>query len=68
MGKIVVDNIDRSAGVACIEIGEHFVSLPISLLPHNIHEGAVLKLVIDEDASKTREEIIKELENSLFED
>ena len=66
MGKIIVDSINKTSGLASIEIGNHHIVVPMSELPVDITEGSVLKLVIDEEATENRKEHIKKLEDSLF--
>lgn len=66
MGKIIVDSINKTSGLASIEIGNHYIVVPMSELPVDITEGSVLKLVIDEEATENRKEHIKKLEDSLF--
>lgn len=66
MGKIIVDSINKTSGLASIEIGNHYIVIPMSELPVDITEGSVLKLVIDEEATENRKEHIKKLEDSLF--
>ena len=66
MGKIIVDSINKTSGLASIEIGNHYIVIPMSELPVDITEGSVLKLVIDEEATENRKEQIKKLEDSLF--
>jgi hypothetical protein len=68
MGKIIVDSINKTSGLASIEIGNHYIVIPMSELPVDITEGSVLKLVIDEEATENRKEHIKKLEDSLFTD
>lgn len=43
---IVIDRIEGD--IAVLVLGEHRVELPLAALPAGAHEGAVLRLVLDE--------------------
>ena len=77
MGKVMEEYliVDRIEGkVAVCEIADLVIlSLPLSLLPKGVQEGAVLvfdgeSFVIDVDAQKTRNAKIKKKMDELFVD
>ena len=59
--------IDRFEGdFAVVETDNGMVNIPLSELPDGAKEGDVLRLVLDKDAAKSREERIGKLMNDLF--
>lgn len=72
MKKLTVDRIEENKAILECENGE-MVSLELSALPKNIKEGDVLffdagSCFLDEAETKKRNEKIKNLMNSLFEE
>lgn len=60
--------IDRFEGKqAIIEMGERTIEIPVNYLPKSASEGDVLKIIIDKENTKKRQEKIQKLADSLFE-
>lgn len=66
MGRIVVDRIDKQNDLARLEICENIITVDLDILPMNIKEGDILKLVLDKDDTDSRKRRIEALESKLF--
>lgn len=62
---LVVDRFEKDFAVVELE-DKTMVDIPRKALPKEAKEGSVLKLVIDDDATKTRASAIDKKMNDLF--
>ena len=64
--KMILDGIDKKSGLARVEIGDTFITLPLSLIPEGCLGGEVLKIIVDQDSTKELKDDTRKLENKLF--
>jgi len=62
--EVIIDRFEEEYAVVEIDVGK-FVNMPKVLVP-NAKEGDVIKIEIDNEATKKREDNIKNLMDDLF--
>lgn len=65
MKMIIIDSIDKSAGIVRIEIDTGTFEIPLSILPADIKEGYELEITAH-PPSDDRAERIRKLSSKLF--
>lgn len=61
---MIVEKIEGN--LAVIEVDNQFITLPLSILPSEVSEGDVLKLVIDKETTDLRKKVISDKLSNLF--
>ena len=64
--KLIIDRIEGRFAVAELENGAT-ESVPLTILPHGVREGDVIRITVDKRETETRKDEISRLENELFE-
>ncbi len=60
--------IDRFEGnYAVVEHNNKTYKLPKEILPNNVKEGDIIKIIVDKETTKGRKENIQDLADDLFE-
>ncbi len=65
--KFVIDRFEEEYAVVELE-NKDIVNIPIKILPKEVKEGDVIKILVDYEETAIREELIKEKFNNLFEE
>jgi hypothetical protein len=63
--KLIIDRIENGYAVVETKNGE-FTNIPVSALPEDIFEGAVIEVNILYEETSKKEKVIKEKLNNLF--
>lgn len=63
--KVIIDRFDGDCAIVEIDEGS-FACLPAELVPKGAKEGSVIKICLDENASREREQNANTLMNKLF--
>ena len=64
--KIVIDRLDRQAGIVVLEIDGTMVSASDTIIPDEAKEGDILSLVVNKEETEKNKNNIKSRFESLF--
>lgn len=67
MKKIIVDRFEGDFAVVELPNGR-MIDCPKALLPDNVEEGSILKIIVDETATNEKLKRVTERMNKLFKD
>ena len=64
--KIVIDRLDRQAGIVVLEIDGTMISASDTIIPDEAKEGDILSLVVNKEETEKNKNNIKSRFESLF--